>query len=290
MFILKLDIDRVIDDCDGIVSFLKALDKASRTSRGLVQILAQYTQFNSIFGSGVANLAGEIAARPDIFKERNEPIRLIADRSCDVAAAVFFAAIEEFAPRKNHRRMAQELLRETLIFFELTQEAGATGSKSLLEIRSCTQKAIQAVAHGYCLNRTVADADLFRGVGFHIGSELLADLEFNILHNFLLNNRGGELVSYLKEKKAYTWVAVHTTVETEHFEAAVESAELALKYYTGEQSEAYMWILEGVKEFASIQSGFMNDILLDALHTESAEMAIEGVDNSLSKPTQCFSP
>ncbi len=256
MQISKLEIDSIIEKYDGHQIFQTALHNAGQSSLVLVQLLAQYIQFNSIFGAGVANLAGELAGRQDMFRDPNEPMALIADRSSDVAAAVFYAAIDEFAQKKTHRRMAQETLREAVNYRSRTR----TDSDYPFQLLAATQIAISEVARCYCLNRSSSEADLFRGIGFHIGSELLADAEFNILDSFLMQHRK-ELVSHLKEKRAYAWVAVHTSVEAEHFDSAMRSAKLALDFYTGNRQEARLWILNGLKDFANIQSNFMHALL-----------------------------
>ena len=66
------------------------------SSNDLLRALSCYICFNSVFGSGVANLAGETAARQDLFRDPEEVVEIIADRSIEVAADIFFAAIEEF--------------------------------------------------------------------------------------------------------------------------------------------------------------------------------------------------
>jgi hypothetical protein len=104
---------------------------------------------------------------------------------------------------------------------------------------------------------------------------VLADQEFNVLDAFLRTNYP-DLVEYLmktrvligdSESAAYRWIQVHTTVEADHFAAAVKSANLALRYYAGSESRAGIkgWILEGVKEFADMQTEFMKS--LQALNT-----------------------
>ena len=47
----------------------------------LLTVLGRYVQFNSAFGPGLANLAGEIAARQGLFVDAQEPVRLLADRA-----------------------------------------------------------------------------------------------------------------------------------------------------------------------------------------------------------------
>jgi hypothetical protein len=64
----------------------------------------------------------------------------------------------------------------------------------------------------------------------------------------------------LKNQGAYTWIQLHTTVETDHFEAAVAGANSALKYYVGCASMAKSWILDGFSRFATVQGQFMRSL------------------------------
>src|SRR5258708_35544401 len=81
----------------------------------LLSVVARYIQFNSAFGPGLANLAGEIAARQGLFQDKAEPVRILADRASDGPADFFYAAFDEFDDRAwpwpdTHRTMAQATL------------------------------------------------------------------------------------------------------------------------------------------------------------------------------------
>ena len=82
------------------------------TRRALLSVLGRYIQFNSAFGPGLANLAGEIAARQGLFRDADEPVRILADRAAEVGADFFYAAVDEFDDRATpwrdtHRTLAQ---------------------------------------------------------------------------------------------------------------------------------------------------------------------------------------
>lgn len=265
------DVEPILREHTGNRVFADSLERAV-ASDDLVSVLSRYIYFNSVFGSGVANLAGEIASRQDLFRDADEAIDIAADRSVEVAAQIFFAAIDEFGGnssirRCTHRSLAQATLKATGCFFRLTpvQLNGVT------RLSDSTKLAIREVCDGYCINQTVDDPKLFRGIGFHIGSEVLADQEFNILDRFLRANYPA-LVEYLRKTKvrmngtengAYAWIQIHTTVEADHFNAAVAGANLALHYYAGTESQACVksWILEGIKEFGKTQTEFMKSLL-----------------------------
>src|ERR1700730_15204687 len=110
----RTDLLRVL----GVYKGTGAFEEALRAVRGkaLLSPLASYIQFNSVFGSGVANLAGELGVRQDLFRNRCEEVEIFADRSVEVASKIFYAAIDEFgdvatAQRSTHRSLSQATLR-----------------------------------------------------------------------------------------------------------------------------------------------------------------------------------
>lgn len=238
----------------------------------LLCVLSRYIHFNSVFGSGVANLAGEIGSRQDLFRDSEETVAIVADRSVEVAADVFFAAIDEFGDhntirRSTHRTLAQATLKAAGSFFELS----SAELDKIAQPCEPTLAAIHKVRDGYRINQKVDEPKIFRGIGFHIGSEVLADQEFNVLDAFLRTNYP-DLVEYLVTTKvpigdseiaAYRWIQIHTSVEADHFKAAIKSANLALRYYAGAETQACVkgWILDGLGDFADVQTEFMKSLM-----------------------------
>jgi hypothetical protein len=266
----KSDMEPILAAHTGNRMFQEALYQIE-SPNDLLCSLGRYIHFNSVFGSGVANLAGEIGSRQDLFRELNEEVAITADRSVEVAANIFFAAIDEFGDsskvqRSTHRTLAQSTLKAAGAFFGFTLA-------ELNEI-ACpyepTLAAISRIRVGYGISQIMNEARLFRAIGFHIGSEVLADEEFNILDGFL-RARHPDLVQYLEqtkvnidgvENRAYRWIQIHTSVEADHFRAAVVGANLALRYYAGPESRSCVkgWIIDGIKEFAASQAEFMKNL------------------------------
>src|SRR2546428_12956440 len=87
------DLETILHGHAGNVIFADAL---ARTGRGgeLLCALSRYIHFNSLFGGGLANLAGEIAARQALFRDRVVPVEKVADRRHGQWAGIFFAAID----------------------------------------------------------------------------------------------------------------------------------------------------------------------------------------------------
>jgi len=239
-----------------------------------VRALGRYIQFNSTFGGGVANLAGEIAVRQDLFRDREEPVQILADRSVEVAADIFFAAVDEFDDRATnqrdtHRTLAQATLKATGRFFGYDLSA----LDAIVRPNETTLAAIRQVRAGYGISQVVDEAKLFRDLGFHMGSEILADEEFQVIDRFL-RSRHGDLVDYLENTevtineaahRAYYWIRIHTSVEADHFAFAVKGANRALRYYVGpgRAADAKVGIVEGFREFAGVQAAFMDGLLAD---------------------------
>jgi hypothetical protein len=254
----------------GVGLFERALRRVSGGDR-LLPILGRYIQFNSVFGSGVANLSGEIGARQDLFRDLGEATQVAADRSADVAAEIFSAAIDEFGGcsavrRSTHRTLAQATLKAAGEYFGLQRGA----LDDAVRVNGATRAAVEKVRDGYGINQSLDERKLMRAVGFHVGSELLADEEFRLLDGFL-RDECPELVAYLERTKvgingeacpAYLWISVHTTVEAEHFADALAGANTALRYYAGAHSRRQIkgWVLEGFAEFSAVQAEFMEGL------------------------------
>jgi hypothetical protein len=234
----------------------------------LLSVFARYIQFNSAFGPGLANLAGEIAARQGLFRDPEEPVTILADRAAEVAADFFYAAVDEFDDRATpwrdtHRTLAQATLKGMGQFFGYAPAQ----LNDVLRVNVATEDAMDQVWRGYGVGASLSEAQLFAAMGFHTGSEILADQEFVVLDRALRAGRP-ELVSALEAMKipiggerhnAYYWIRIHTGVEAEHFDAALKGVNNALRFYAGPDATAAVkgWILEGFRGFAGVQGAFM---------------------------------
>ena len=247
---------------------LRSAVAGAATPPHLLSVFARYIQFNSAFGPGLANLAGEIAARQGLFRDREEVVTLLADRAAEVAADFFYAAVDEFDDRATpwrdtHRTLAQATLKGMGTFFGYAPAQ----LNDVLRVNAATETAMAQVWEGYGVGARLADARLFRAMGFHTGSEILADQEFVVLDATLRAGRA-EMVKALEGMKiallgqrhdAYYWIRIHTGVEAEHFDAALKGVNNALLFYVGAERPEVVkgWILEGFRGFASVQGEFM---------------------------------
>ena len=265
--IARADLEPVLAAHRGNQDLERAFVEAKAPER-LLSVLGRYIQFNSAFGAGLANLAGEIAARQGLFRDAQEPLRIVADRSAEVASDFFFAAIDEFDDRATpwrdtHRTLAQATLKGAGSFFGYTPGQ----LNDAVRIDAATTTAVSRVWEGYGVGARLEDPRLFGAMGFHTGSEILADQEFVIIDRTLRRDRP-DLVRGLEAMKveilgqkhnAYYWIRIHTGVEAEHFDAALKGVNNALRYYAGETDPAAVkaWILDGFTRFADVQSEFM---------------------------------
>lgn len=247
------DIEPVLNSHEGTKVFAEALSQI-RDGESFLKVLVQFIEFNSVFGAGVANLAAELAYHREFFWDPKDEIRATAARNCDVAAPIYFAAIDEFGRNKSHRSMAQDTLRETAKFFSFSKEK----TNQLTRPTRATTKAMRSVLRGYCRAEKLTPRDLFNGIGFHVGSEILASREFAALDIYMKNNQPA-LVDYLTSMDAYVWVDIHPAVEIDHFEESIEAANRALRYYS-EGIKAKAWIKNGFSSFALVQSEFMDSL------------------------------
>jgi len=268
--VTRPDLDDALRAHQGEAALDRALEAAS-TGERLFQILGRYVQFNAAFGPGVANLAGEIGARPWLFQDPDEPLLFAADRAAHVASDFFYAAVDEFDDRATpwrdtHRTLAQATLKG--LAAHLALDTGRLNR--LLQPDGSAQRAQGEVFEGYGIGAALSEEALFQAMGFHTGSEILADREFTQIDAYL-RRAHPDVVQALTPMKvemageqhdAYYWIRIHTGVEIEHFDAALKGANNALRYYAGETDRAALkgYVLGGFRRFAEVQAAFMAEL------------------------------
>lgn len=235
----------------------------------LTRFLHRYTLYNGNFAGGVALLAGRFHIRQDLFREAAEHIEACADRSARIASLVFFAAEDEYADRSDHSRithrdLGQSVLRATVDHFNIAPES----FNAKYPLHATTIRALETVLEGYCANAVPSDEDLFRGLGFHIASETSADEEFTAITSYLRTAQP-DLVEHLSKttthlgQATYRWLDLHTYVEVEHHQHALQAAALAKQYYTGTATPERLsaLLIEGVAQFKASFRGLLSGIL-----------------------------
>jgi hypothetical protein len=141
-----------------------------------------------------------------------------------------------------------------------------------------TSRFVVQVLCGYGVNRHLSYSDLFRALGFHLGSELLADQEFSVLDAFL-RSRFPLLVQTLEQDSirvdavdipAYVWIDCHTRVEAEHRDAAFVAIRNAMEFsqHVFDLEQSRELVLDGFRSFCELQAEFM-----EALYSHGAQPA-----------------
>ena len=212
----------------------------------LLHFFVDYASWNGHFANGVAALTSTIGRNRDLFREPGFA-RAVSDRSNYVASFFFDAARDEYDDhinplRDTHRCMAQASLicmKEFLQLTDATLDRAEPAKITWINAR---------VMRGY-LGQDVPGQDgavsIFRGMGYHLGSELLADREFSRIDEFLRKGHAN-LVAHLMrstvklaggEHRCYSWVGVHSGhgggVEADHFDYACNGAQVAFQFLNG---------------------------------------------------------
>lgn len=225
---------------------------ALTSAAGTISFASRYANLNSWFGSGVASLAGKIGRSRAIFVDKNEPIVDAADRSVYVASYFFDAARDEFDDRDTdyrdtHRCLAQAFLKGIVAFY-FDRFDGTTDTTKYAEVNALLAQPLwlqglgDRVATGYAVFAPDTAPTLFRAMGYHLGSEILADQEFSLLDGFM-RQYTPELTTYLQNNSfsvagqlhpAYAWVGLHSgdggAKEVDHFTWATQGINTALQY------------------------------------------------------------
>ncbi|WP_440101124.1 hypothetical protein [Streptosporangium sp. H16] len=235
----------------------------------LVNFVHKYTVFNGCFAGGVAGLAGRIHMMDSVFRHSGTAISACSGVASVIASHVFFAAEDEYSDRDTearitHRQLGQTFLLGVLDYFEVDH----TGFDQMFPLDADFGQLLADIRAAYLLPcSAVTEHDIFAAMGFHIGAELLADREFNIIDKFLHLHYPG-LTAYLEAYTtpqnpipAYQWVSLHTFVEEEHLEHAYLAAEVAFAHYAGDLSEEAIMArtIQGFRSFLDVQAAFYHN-------------------------------
>jgi hypothetical protein len=264
---------------------VREVHAATESVGKLLRFLARYASWNGFFGSGVAALAGKIGRSRGLFRDTDEPIVALSDRSVLVASYVFDAARDEFDDRATehrdtHRDLAQATLRGIIRYArrKLGHETEAL-TDAALDRRMADPAWLQAlgmrVAQGYGAFSQDLRETIFTSIGYHLGSELLADREFTLIDT-ALRESVPDIVGFLRTQReevggqahrAYQWIAIHAGggdgggVEAEHFRLALEGVDLAFRFTPPEMAvELRRHLHYGFQNFASDHHQFFTHV------------------------------
>lgn len=253
----------------------QALGRAMRSNKGLVRFFARYTSWNGFFGSGVAALAAKCGRSRKVFLDRTQDIEQLADRSVFVGSFFFDAARDEFddrdtVHRDTHRCLAQATLSGLIEYSRLSDAAEIN---ALLDDPIWLEALHERVAAGYGARSADTPAAIFRAMGYHLGSEVLADEEFSLIHT-AMEQSNPELVTWLdaheveiagQSHNAWYWVKIHSGhgggVEADHFAWAVKGVRRGFQFSDPRlHPELKKQVFLGFADFARDHEEFFSNV------------------------------
>jgi hypothetical protein len=240
----------------------------------LYYFMQRYAYFNSFAGSLVARLASSIGLSYNLFRHKDISVADQSDRGLEIAAKVFAATIDEHADagaeRVPHRTLAQATLRAVGEYAQLSD----TQLNQAAQNPEWMNELITIALDGY--PGKIGDIEaLATAIGFHIGSELLADREYAIIDKVVrYTNRGVGFDAWLKGKQVkiggkrlspWYWIVVHgqhnaAGVEADHSGFAVEALNLLAQYRPESQETILKWASKGFLDFAQLQERLFQNI------------------------------
>jgi hypothetical protein len=263
----------------------RALEEALGNPAARVRFLGRYAHWNGYFGSGVASLAGKIGRGRGLFLDPDEPVTAFADRSVFVASFFFDAARDEFDDRDTVHRDTHRCLAQAMLMGVARHEsaglpalADPAALNKLLTVPRWLAHLSLKVASGYGVGTPDDLAGAFHAIGYHLGSELLADREFSLMDQ-TLRALAPELVESLRTKQVsiagqehfgYQWLSIHSGhgggVEADHFEWAAQGVRLAYRFARPDTHDSMRGQLHaGFRDFAADHLEFFTNVNADPL-------------------------
>jgi hypothetical protein len=262
-------------------TFDYAMSRSVSDPSALVTAMLAYAEWNGRFAAGVSALAALVGASPNLFIDRTG-VPFLNDRATYIASTIFEAARDEFDDRiqehrDSHRCLAQACVMAMADYFKIPYDSLRRHGPWLDE---CNQKVLTgylggnpSVFHPSDLHANTTLETIFKGWGYHLGSELLADQEFSILDDQLRSKCPG-LVDFMKRQtytfaggthRGYAWIGIHSGhgggVEEEHFNAALNGVNIALECLNPDQAtRAVHALILGFRTFEKEHIAFFNQI------------------------------
>jgi hypothetical protein len=255
------------------------ISAATPSLTGLLRFFGRYASWNGFFGSGVATLAGKIGRSRGLFHDRDEHIDALADRSVLVASYIFDAARDEFDDRGTEYRDTHRDLAQAMISGLIHCARGAAPVSDNAHVNELMAEPTwlrmlnTRVAQGYGAFTADYRENIFSSIGYHLGSELLADQEFTIIDE-ALRARAPDAVTFLQQHRekvanqdhnAYRWISIHSShgnaVEEDHFKLALEGVNLAFRFVPeAMHADLRRHLHYGFQNFANDQNEFFSHV------------------------------
>ena len=259
------------------------VELAVTTPERLYYFMQRYAHFNGFAGSLVARLASSVGLSREFFNQAGLAVVDQADRGLDIAAKVLAATIDEHADagaqQVTHRTLAQATMAAIGDYAQLS----TIDRNKAARTPEWLEDVVNDFIAGY--QGKIGDLEaLVTAVGFHIGSELLADREYALIDKVVRHNhRGTGFDAYLQGKQVkiagkrlspWYWVVVHgkhnsSGVEAEHCQLAIDALNLMAEYRPESTETILAWASAGFLDFARVQQQLFADSM-----TEMQELAL----------------
>jgi hypothetical protein len=232
----------------------------------LLCFLHRFVLFNDALAARVPYLAGLIHLTPNLFVAADVDEEFCRQYNGRIAAFVAEAASDEYQMTEEQSLVHQYL--SQLFFLGALEQFGLDGKSfnRRFPVPDLLKVLLGEARERHFLTRE--PEQLFAALGFHVGLEVFAHQEFNLVDAWLREQRPA-LVAYLKRGgqtgSAYRWLAIHTVVEIRHYRAGLEALKLALETYHKPDDRPRMAsrIREGLASFIDLQGRFYEAILCD---------------------------
>ena len=243
----------------------------------LYYFMQRYAYFNSFAGSLVARLASSIGISYELFRHEGISVSEQSDRGLEIAAKVFAATVDEHADaganKVPHRTLAQATLKAVGEYAQL----GEIELNAIAHTPEWMQGIVTDLIDGY--QGKIDDLEaLVTALGFHLGSELLADREYSLIDKVVrYTHRGQGFDTWLQGKQVlvggkrlspWYWIVVHgkynaAGVEADHFEFALDALNLLAQYRPEANETIFNWASTGFLNFARLQERLFSDIQVE---------------------------
>lgn len=236
-----------------------------------MDFIGDYVSWNGVFANGVVRLTSLIGANRSLFIDSTQTLKAASDRSNFIASYVFEAARDEFSENHSPKRAPHRSLAQALLV-RLAEIHPELDHNRLFGESEYVRKANAAVLSGYSGGKTDEEiaSNLFFGMGYHAGSEILADIEFTLLDNAIrewtptlfnqLNKHTAKVGGFALD--TYHWIRVHSghgvAVEQHHSQMAIKAINFGLDFVTVSKNLCKDAAEEGFQKFSRDQHEFFN--------------------------------
>lgn len=273
-------------DMNGLNHVMAEACRAATVSpQALYLFMQRYVRYGRNFSFAVPILAGIIGSS-HLFQDPTHPIPAHAERSMDLGAKVFTAAIEEFLDprtRVSHRTLSYGLLDKLAEYAHLSN----TEIQKIAQSGTWLTHLLRRVQMAYQGQPDDLES-LVRAIGFHVATETVGDNEFSIINDVIFSQqRDRSFGHFIRNSKLnfpqgtvspWYWIVVHGTLDTKgveqrHSADAFAALNDVVQYTSASEAQVIEWAGQGFAEFAYIQTTFFEQVRKEVRNSMTAVAA-----------------